>query len=143
MITKIQYINFIKLIFFIPIGLLSGFIGGYLASFVPRFLIGIPLVFLTFSGVDILDSADKWINIIQWVIANISGYLLAINVSFLIKPLFININKFLLVWGAITGLIVITTTNELTYNDINPLRLWIEIISAISCYVYTYKIFKK
>ncbi len=86
MYKKEIIINTSKLIFFLPIGLISGFVGGYLLSFIPNLLLFIP--FILFPGTEPIREP------IQAIFSNLGGIAIAINISLLLKPDFLDLNKF-------------------------------------------------
>ncbi len=134
-------INTSKLIFFLPIGLISGFVGGYLLSFIPNLLLFIP--FILFPGTEPIREP------IQAIFSNLGGIAIAINISLLLKPDFLDLNKFLFVWGLITGLIILIyiplITNLSGFESIeeSKIKYTIELISLILGYSIFFKFYKK
>ena len=141
MTKKEIIINTSKLIFFLPIGLISGFVGGYLLSFIPNLLLFIP--FILFPGTEPIREP------IQAIFSNLGGIAIAINISLLLKPDFLDLNKFLFVWGLITGLIILIyiplITNLSGFESIeeSKIKYTIELISLILGYSIFFKFYKK
>tara|TARA_Y100001968_G_scaffold192937_1_gene176879 strand:+ start:137 stop:562 length:426 start_codon:yes stop_codon:yes gene_type:complete len=141
MYKKEIIINTSKLIFFLPIGLISGFVGGYLLSFIPNLLLFIP--FILFPGTEPIREP------IQAIFSNLGGIAIAINISLLLKPDFLDLNKFLFVWGLITGLIILIyiplITNLSGFESIeeSKIKYTIELISLILGYSIFFKFYKK
>ena len=130
-------INTSKLIFFLPVSFVCGYIGGYILSFIPSLLLFIPLLF--FPAIDSIREP------IQLIFANISAIAISINISLLLKPKFLNLRKFLILWGILTGFIILIYLVLLNsyYSDGNKIRYTIELLSAIGCYSYYFNIYKK
>lgn len=141
MTSKKEIIDLSKLILFLPIGLISGFIGGYLLSFIPNLLLLIP--YMIFPGTEVIRQP------IQVIVSNVGAVAIAINISLLIKPKFINLDKFLLVWGFVIGLTILIyiplLTNFSGFESIkeNKIIYFIELISYLGCYIYFFRKYKK
>ena len=126
---KNKVLNIARLIFFLPAGFLVSLLGGTLIGLFFRLIWSSPGV-IPFGIVLPAVITDS----ITSLFLNTSTFWICVLVADFLRPTFIKIKAFKIIFAFLTGLLVVGTFPAFTTTEISHTRLWIEMISPILVY---------
>ena len=122
-------LNIARLIFFLPAGFLVGLLSGSLSGLFFR-LIWTSQGAIPFGIVLPVVITDS----ITSLVINTSAFWSCVLVSDFLRPTFLKIKVFKIIFAFLTGCLVVGTFPAFTTTEISHTRLWIEMISPILVY---------
>ena len=126
---KNQFLNIARLIFFVPAGIVAGLLGGVLS------ILFFKLIFSASGTLPFgLSLPVVIVNSIAHFFGNLSTFWICAIVADFLRPTFINLKTFKIIFAFLAGLLVVGTIPAFTTTEISDTKLWIEMIAPILAY---------